>query len=158
MNEYNGGTNLERTFVMLKPDAIQRGLIGEVIRRFEACGLKLIAMKLMIISENLAKSHYAEHAGKPFYEKLVSYITSGPVVPMVIEGSNAIELVRKLVGATDPQSAVPGTIRADYAQEIGRNIIHGSDSKSSAEREIALFFDNSEFISYKKIEEPWVHE
>ena len=139
---------MERTFVMLKPDAVQRGLIGELFARLERCGLKLVAMKYIIMTEELAKEHYKEHIGKPFYDKLVSYITSGPVVPMVFEGTNAVELVRKLVGATDPQEAAPGTLRADYAQEIGRNIIHGSDSKASVDREIALFFNDSEFVSY----------
>ena len=149
---------MERTFVMLKPDALQRNLIGELLARFDRCGLKLVAMKFMQISNELAAKHYAEHVGKPFYEKLVTYITSGPVVPMVFEGTNAVDFVRKLVGSTDPQQAAPGTIRADYGQEIGRNIIHASDSKASAEREIALFFSDSEFVSYIKIDAPWVHE
>jgi nucleoside-diphosphate kinase len=149
---------LERTFVMLKPDAVQRGLIGEIILRLERCGLKLIAMKFMHISDDLAKKHYAEHEGKPFYAKLVTYITSGPVVPMVWEGANAVDYVRKILGATDPQDSAPGTIRADYGQEIGRNIIHGSDSLASAEREINLFFEESEFMDYTKIDESWVHE
>ncbi len=154
----NGGFDVERTFVMLKPDAVQRGLIGEIIKRFECSGLKLVAMKFMQISDELAKKHYEEHLGKPFYDKLVTYITSGPVVPMVFEGTNAVELVRKLVGSTDPQSAAPGTIRSDFGQEIGRNIIHGADSKTSAEREIALFFNDSDFVTYTKIDEPWIHE
>ena len=149
---------MERTFVMFKPDAVQRNLIGELLARFDRCGLKLVAMKFMQISNELAAKHYAEHVGKPFYEKLVTYITSGPVVPMVFEGTNAVDFVRKLVGSTDPQQAAPGTIRADYGQEIGRNIIHASDSKASAEREIALFFSDSEFVSYIKIDAPWVHE
>lgn len=148
----------ERTFVMLKPDAVQRCLVGEIIQRLERSGLTLVAMKFMQMSEELAKRHYAEHEGKPFYDKLVSYITSGPVVPMVWEGANAVDLVRKLLGATDPQEAAAGTIRSDYGQEIGRNIIHGSDSKSSAEREISLFFTDSELISYSRIDEEWVHE
>ena len=149
---------MERTFVMLKPDAVQRSLIGEIISRFECCGLKLIAMKFMQISNELAAKHYAEHVGKPFYEKLVTYITSGPVVPMVWEGTNAVDMVRNLVGATNPQDAAPGTIRADYAQEIGRNIIHGADSKDSAEREIALYFTESDFVSFNKIDESWIHK
>ncbi len=149
---------LERTFVMLKPDAVQRGLIGEIISRLERSGLKLIAMKYMIISIELAKDHYAEHVGKPFYNKLVSYITSGPVVPMIWEGTNAVEMIRKILGATDPQKSMPGTIRADFAQEIGRNIIHGSDSKESAIREIKLFFSESEIVNFSKIDEFWVHE
>jgi nucleoside-diphosphate kinase len=149
---------MERTFVMLKPDSVQRGLIGELITRLERCGLQLVAMKFMQILDELAKKHYAEHEGKPFYNKLVTYITSGPVVSMVWEGTNAVELVRKLVGATDPQAASPGTLRADYAQEIGRNVVHASDSNASASREIALFFDSSEFVSFSKIDQPWVHE
>jgi nucleoside-diphosphate kinase len=143
---------------MLKPDAVQRNLTGELISRLERCGLKLVAMKLMQISEELAAKHYGEHVGKPFYDKLVSYITSGPVVPMVFEGTNAVELVRKLVGSTNPQEAAPGTIRSDYGQEIGRNIIHAADSKASADREIALFFETVEFVTYSKIDEPWLHE
>ncbi len=149
---------LERTFVMLKPDAVQRGFIGEIISRLERCGLKLVAMKFMLISNDLAKKHYEEHIGKPFYEKLVKYITSGPVVPMVWEGTNAVDYVRKVLGATNPQESAPGTIRADFGQEIGRNIIHGSDSKASAEREIRLFFTDSELVNYNKIDEIWVHE
>ncbi len=149
---------MERTFVMLKPDAVQRGLIGALIIRLERCGLQLVAMKFMQIPVELAEKHYAEHVGKPFYEKLVSYITSGPVVPMVFEGTNAVDFVRNLVGATDPQKAAPGTIRADYGQEIGRNLIHASDSKASADREIALFFVDQDFVSFTKIDAPWVHE
>ena len=149
---------LERTFVMLKPDAVQRSLIGEIITRLERCGLTLVAMKFIKISDELAKQHYAEHDGKPFYDKLVSYITSGPVVPMVWEGTNAVDFVRKLLGVTDPQEAAPGTVRADFGQEIGRNIIHGSDSPASAEREINLFFTESELLSYTKIDAAWVHE
>jgi nucleoside-diphosphate kinase len=149
---------LERTFVILKPDAVQRGLIGELITRLERCGLQLVAMKFMQIPKDLAEQHYAEHLGKSFYEKLVSYITSGPVVPMVFEGTNAVDFIRKLVGATDPQQASPGTIRADFGQEIGRNLIHASDSKASADREIALFFNEQDFVSYAKIDAPWVHE
>ena len=149
---------LERTFVMLKPDAVQRNLIGEIITRLERCGLTLVAMKFMIITDELAKQHYAEHEGKPFYDKLVTYITSGPVVPMVWEGTNAVDFVRKLLGVTDPQKAAPGTVRADFGQEIGRNLIHGSDSKASAEREINLFFTESELLSYSRIDAEWVHE
>ena len=149
---------IERTFVMLKPDAIQRGLVGEIINRFERCGLTIVAMKLMQLSDELAQQHYSEHAGKPFYDKLISYITSGPVVPMIVEGTNAVDFTRKLVGSTNPQDASPGTIRSDFAQEVGRNIIHGSDSRASAEREIALFFGDSELVSFTRIDKPWVHE
>jgi nucleoside-diphosphate kinase len=143
---------------MIKPDAVQRNLIGELISRLERCGLRLVAMKFLQISPELAAEHYSEHVGKPFYEKLVTYITSGPVVPMVFEGTNAVDFVRKLVGVTDPQSAAPGTIRGDYGQEIGRNIIHASDSTASAKREIGLFFKDDEFVGYQRIDEPWVHE
>jgi nucleoside-diphosphate kinase len=143
---------------MLKPDAVQRGLIGEVISRLERCGLKLVAMKYIIMTEELASKHYGEHVGKPFYDKLVSYITSGPVVPMVWEGTNAVDMIRKLLGATDPHESLPGTIRADFGQEIGRNIIHGSDSKESAIREINLFFTEAEIVNFSKIDEPWIHE
>ncbi len=150
--------DFERTFIMLKPDAVQRGFIGEIISRLERTGLTLIAMKFMQMPDDLAKEHYAEHVGKPFYEKLVTYITSGPVLPMVWEGANAVDMARKILGATNPQNAAPGTIRADYGQEIGRNIIHGSDSKTSAKREINLFFSESELVSFSKIDAPWVHE
>jgi nucleoside-diphosphate kinase len=149
---------IERTFVMLKPDAVQRGHIGDIISRLEKCGLKLVAMKFMNISNELANKHYAEHVGKPFFDKLVAYITSGPVVPMVWEGTSAVDFVRKTLGATNPQESAPGTIRADFGQEIGRNVIHGSDSVASAEREINLFFNESEFVDYTLINEKWVHE
>jgi nucleoside-diphosphate kinase len=141
---------------MLKPGSIQRGLIGSIISRFEARGLKIIAMKMMMVSEELAQKHYAEHQGKPFYESLVDYITSGPVVAMVIEGPNAISLVRKMMGKTDPQESAPGTIRGDYGLFTGKNIVHGSDSENSAKREIGLFFKDAEFVSYTKCDEEWV--
>ncbi len=149
---------MERTFVMLKPDAVQRGHAGEIISRFEKKGIKMVGMKLMLISEDLASRHYGEHVGKPFYEKLMSYITSGPVVAMVLEGDNAVEMVRKFLGATNPQDATPGTIRCDYGQMIGRNIIHGSDSLASAEREIGLFFDDDELVDYTRIDAAWLFE
>src|SRR3990172_1250557 len=130
----------ERTLVLVKPDGIQRRLLGEVIGRFERRGLKLVAGKLMQIDETLADAHYGEHRGKPFFADLVDYITSGPVLAMVWEGPGAIAVVRAMVGATDPQKAAPGTVRGDFALDIGHNIVHGSDSPDSARREVALFF------------------
>ncbi len=149
---------MERTFVMVKPDGVQRGLIGEVISRLERKGLKIVAMKMLWISEELAKEHYAEHKEKPFFANLVSYITSGPVVAMVVEGRDAVKVVRKLVGATNPAEADPGTIRGDFGLDIGRNVVHASDSLASAEREIALFFSEDEILSYKRADEDWIYE
>lgn len=148
----------ERTLVILKPDAVQRGLVGEIISRFEKRGLKIVAMKMVKVSRELAKEHYKIHRGKPFFEPTVNYITSSPVVAMVIEGRNAIEVVRKMMGSTDPQRAEPGTIRGDYALYIGRNIIHGSDSKENAEFEINLWFKEDEIFDYKRIDEEWLEE
>lgn len=137
---------MERTFVALKPDTVQRGLIGEIIQKFEKKGFKIIGLKIMQLDKATAEKHYAEHVGKPFYEPLVNFITSGPIVAMVLEGENAVETARKLMGATNPINAVPGTIRADYAHTMQRNIVHGADSPASAEREIAIFFDESELV------------
>ena len=149
---------MERTFVMVKPDGVQRALAGIVISRFEAKGLKLVAAKLMTIDNELAAKHYGEHVGKPFYEKLVAFITSGPVLAMVWEGENAISVVRTVVGKTNPAEAGPGTIRGLYGMTTGRNIIHASDSPASAEREIGLFFDKSEIQEYTRIDEVWLYE
>ena len=149
---------MERTFVMIKPDGVQRRLIGKVIERLEQSGLKIVAMKFLHVSKELAEKHYEVHKGKPFYDGLIKYITSGPVVAMVIEGMNAIERIRNLVGATDPQKAMPGTIRGDFAQHIGRNIIHASDAKETAEKEIKLWFSDDEIIDYEIIDESWVYE
>jgi len=149
---------MERTFVMIKPDGVQRRLIGKVIERLEQSGLKIVAMKFLHVSRQLAEKHYEVHKGKPFYDGLIKYITSGPVVAMVVEGLNAIERVRTLVGATDPQKAAPGTIRGDYAQHIGRNIIHASDAKETAEKEIKLWFSDDEIVSYSMIDEEWIYE
>jgi len=149
---------LERTLVIVKPDGVQRGLIGEIIGRLERRGLKLVALKLMQISPELAKTHYAEHVGKPFFEGLVSYITSSPVVTMAFEGKKAIETVRATVGATNPANAAPGTIRGDLAVEIGRNLIHGSDSPESAAREISIFFTEEELLSYSRATDAWIME
>jgi nucleoside-diphosphate kinase len=130
----------ERTLVLVKPDGVRRGLVGEVVSRFERLGLKIVAMRLMVVDEELASRHYAEHSGKPFYPELVSFITSGEVVAMVLEGESAIAAVRKLMGPTDPADAPPGTIRGDYGLEITENIVHGSDGPESAAREVSLFF------------------
>ena len=134
----------ERTFVAIKPDSVKRGFIGKIIERFENKGFKIVAMKLLQVTPELASKHYAEHQGKPFYNRLVHYITSGPIVAMVIEGYEAIQSVRHIVGATDPQKADVGTIRADFAQVMEYNIIHASDSPESAAREIGLYFKPEE--------------
>jgi nucleoside-diphosphate kinase len=148
----------ERTFVMIKPDAVQRGFVGEIISRLERKGIKLVAMKLVSVSRELAEKHYGVHRGKPFFEPTVKYITSSPVVAMVLEGNNAIEMVRSMMGKTDPQQASMGTIRGDYGQFIGRNIVHGSDSKETAEFEINLWFKPKEIADYKRIDEDWLTE
>ena len=130
----------ERTLVLIKPDGVRRGLAGEVLSRIERKGLRIVAMDMRVVGRDLAETHYAEHAGKPFYGSLVEFITSGPLVAMVVEGPRAIEAFRALAGATDPVKATPGTIRGDYALEVQDNIVHGSDSPDSAEREIKIFF------------------
>ena len=149
---------MERTFVMVKPDGVQRSIAGQVISRFEEKGLKLVAAKFMRIDEQLASKHYGEHVGKPFYEPLVKFITSGPVLAMVWEGKDAISVVRSTVGKTNPKDAGPGTIRGDFGMTTGRNIIHASDSPASAEREINLFFKPSEILDYTRIDEIWLYE
>lgn len=148
----------ERTFVMIKPDAVQRGFIGDIIRRFERKGIKVVAMKLVSVDRKLAEKHYGVHKGKPFFEPTVQYITSSPVVAIVLEGVNVIEMVRGMTGATDPQKAAVGTIRGDYGQFIGRNIIHASDGKDTARFEIDLWFTPKEIASYTRIDEPWFTE
>jgi nucleoside-diphosphate kinase len=131
---------MERTLILVKPDAFQRNLTGEIIARFERKGLRLIALKQMTMSTELAERHYAEHIGKPFFEELVTFITSGPLVAMVLEGDYAVEAARQVIGATNPLQATTGSIRGDYAIEVGQNMVHGSDSTESAAREVALFF------------------
>ncbi len=148
----------EQTFAMIKPDAVQRGFIGEIISRFEKKGIKIVAMKLVSVDRKLAEKHYGVHKGKPFFEPTVKYITSSPVVAMVLEGINVIEMVRNMTGATDPQKAAIGTIRGDYGQFIGRNIIHASDSKETAQFEINLWFTKDDIASYKRIDEGWLSE
>ena len=148
----------QRTFTMLKPDAVKRRLTGEILARFEKRGLKIVAAKTLMISDDLAKTHYGEHSEKPFFGDLISYITSGPVFAMVLEGDDVISMVRKMVGATNPKEAAVGTIRGDYAIDTGRNIVHASDSEESAEREINLFFDESEFCDYELPDEDIIYE
>lgn len=149
---------MERTLVIIKPDAVQRGLIGPIVTRFEARGLKIVGLKFMQIDRALAARHYAVHQGKPFYEGLLDYITSAPVVVMALEGPQAIELVRRTMGATRPAEAQPGTIRADYALEVGRNLVHGSDSPETARFEIDLFFGEGELVSWGRASDRWVFE
>lgn len=149
---------MERTLILVKPDGVQRGLAGEILHRLERRGLRIVALKLMKVSLPTAKKHYAEHAGKGFYQGLIDYITSGPVVAAVLEGTNAVAVVRKTMGKTNPADAEPGTIRADLAIELGRNLIHGSDSKASARREIALFFGRGEILPYTRDIDAWIYE
>lgn len=149
---------VERTFAMVKPDGVQRGLVGEVIRRYEARGLKIVAMRMMTIDRALAEKHYAEHRGKPFYDGLVRFITSGPTVILAVEGKNAVQAVRETNGATDPLKASPGTIRGDFGTDIGRNVVHGSDSIEMARRELGLYFGEKEFLSYTRVDEAWTRE
>ena len=149
---------MQRTLVLLKPDAIQRGLAGEILSRLERRGLKPVAMKMMRVSEELALRHYADHVGKDFFPGLVRFITSGPIVAMVVEGENAVALVRSTMGATDPQNAGPGTVRGDLAVSIGPNLIHGSDSPDSAKREIELFFTPDEVLDYSRDIDRWITE
>ena len=149
---------MERTLVLVKPDGVQRGLIGEVVSRLERRGLKLVAMKLMRVDEALARQHYAEHVDKPFFHGLVEFITSAPLVAMVWEADNAIEAVRKTMGETSPAASGPGTIRGDLALDIGRNLVHGSDSPGSAQREVGLFFSAEEILDYTRSADPWIKE
>lgn len=149
---------MERTLVIIKPDGVQRGLIGPILTRLERRGLRFAALKLMQITRELAERHYAVHKGKPFYEGLIEFITSGPVVVAVVEGRNAIEIVRKTMGATNPAQADPGTIRADFGLEIGRNLVHGSDGPDTAAYEIPIFFQESEILSYERAVDGWINE
>ena len=150
--------NLERTLVIIKPDAIQRRLVGEILTRFERRGLRIIAMKLIKIDRPLAEKHYAEHQAKPFYEPLIQFITAAPAVVMVLEGYRAISAVRNMMGATNPAEAEPGTIRADFAMQTRYNLVHGSDSPETAKRETDLFFAPAEIISQPRPTDPFVFE
>ena len=149
---------MEQTLVIIKPDGVQRGLIGPIITRLERRGLRLVALKLMQISKELASRHYAIHQGKPFYEPLLEYVTSGPVAVMVWEAPNAISIVRKTLGATRPAEAEPGTIRGDFGLEVGRNIVHGSDGPESAACEIDLFFEKDELVNWQRSLDRWIFE
>jgi nucleoside-diphosphate kinase len=147
---------MERTLVLLKPDAVQRRLIGRIISRIEEKGLKIVGLKMIRVSRELAEKHYAEHREKPFYPELLSFITSAPVVAMVVEGPKAVETVRKMMGKTNPLEAEPGTIRGDFGLSVTMNLIHGSDSQASAAREIALFFREDEILSYTTADSAWL--
>lgn len=147
---------MERTLVLLKPDAVQRRLIGRIISRIEEKGLKIVGLKMIRVSRELAEKHYAEHREKPFYPELLSFITSAPVVAMVVEGPKAVETVRKMMGKTNPLEAEPGTIRGDFGLSVTMNLIHGSDSQASAAREIALFFREDEILSYNTADSAWL--
>ena len=149
---------MDTSLVLLKPDTVQRGLIGELVSRLERKGLKVVAMKLMQMDEQLAQQHYEAHVGKPFFAGLVQFITSDPLVAMVVEGESAVKVVRELIGATDPKVAAPGTIRGDLAVSIGLNLLHGSDSEEAAAREINLFFSPSEVLTYSRDVDRWIIE
>lgn len=148
---------MEKTFLMVKPDGVQRGLIGEILSRFEKKGFQLVGSKLMTISPELAEEHYAEHKERPFFGELVGFITSAPVFAMVWQGENVIATARQMMGSTNPVDALPGTIRGDYGIQVGMNIIHGSDSEASAEREIGLFFNEEELVKYEKTIDAWLY-
>ncbi|MBH8582310.1 nucleoside-diphosphate kinase [Thermoactinomyces sp. CICC 10735] len=147
---------MEKTFIMVKPDGVQRGLIGEIVSRFERKGYQLVGAKLMTVSHELAEQHYIEHKEKPFFGELVDFITSGPVFAMVWQGNGIIAAARQMMGKTNPSEALPGTIRGDYGVNVAMNIVHGSDSPESAEREIALWFDEEDFNHYEKTINRWI--
>ena len=149
---------MERTFIMIKPDGVQRNLVGEVISRFETKGFTLVGMKFMAVSRELAEKHYEVHKERPFFGSLVDFITSSPVVAMVWEGDGVVAGARNIIGATNPLTAAPGTIRGDFGVSIGRNLIHGSDAIETAQTEIALWFDNEELVSWKPVVTPWLYE
>ncbi len=149
---------METTLIFLKPDAVQRGLMGAVLNRFERKGLRVVGTKLMLVPRDLAERHYAEHKGKPFYDGLIRFVTSGPVLVVAIRGVNAIAVCRKLIGATNGQKAEPGTIRGDYGMSGGYNLIHGSDGPESAERELGLWFKPQELVDYEPTREQWVYD
>ena len=149
---------MEQTLVLVKPDGVQRGLIGEIISRLEKRGLRLAAAKFMAVSQELAETHYAIHKGKPFYEGLIRYITSSPVMAMVWEGPNAVAAVRQTMGATRPLEAAPGTIRHDFGLEVGRNLTHASDSVENGKKEIALWFKEDELVSWTRAADEWIFE
>ena len=149
---------MERTLVLVKPDGVQRGLIGSIISRLEQRGLKLVGLKLMQVDDSLARKHYGEHVDRPFFDGLVDFITSAPVVAMVWESNDAVEAVRNTMGQTNPTTSPPGTIRGDLGLDIGRNLVHGSDSLESAQREVSLFFDDGELLDYERSNDRWIKE
>jgi nucleoside-diphosphate kinase len=149
---------VERTFIIVKPDAVQRGLTGEIIKRFEQRGFKIVGMKFMQVPKELAEKHYAEHLGKPFYDGLVAYITASPVVAIAFEGTNAVAAARGTIGSTKPHESTPGSIRADFGLEVGRNLVHGSSDVEAAERELALWFSADELTAWDRSTDPWVFE
>lgn len=148
---------MEKSLVLIKPDAVQRGLAGEIISRLEKKGLKIVAMKMLRMDEALAQRHYAIHKGKPFYEDLVRFITSGPIIAIVFQGNNAVEAIRQMAGLTDPAKASTGTIRGDMGMDIGHNLIHGSDSLENASTEIDLFFTAEDIVSYDREIDRWIY-
>ena len=149
---------IQKTYSMIKPDGVRNGHIGEIVNRFERAGLTVERMELGMVTLDQAKANYAEHEGKPFYDGLISYITSGPVMAMVLEGENAVSVCRSMMGKTNPAESAPGTIRGDYAMVTGMNIIHGSDSVESAKREISIFFKPEELVSYDRTADKWIYE
>lgn len=149
---------MERTLILIKPDGVQRGLIGEIITRFERRGLRLAGMKLIQVSDELARRHYAAHDGKAFFPGLIQFITSGPVVAMALEGKDAIAIARATMGATAPGKAAPGSIRADFGMDIGFNLVHGSDGAESAAQELALWFGEGEIVDYQRVIDAWIYE
>ncbi|XP_052858837.1 nucleoside diphosphate kinase [Drosophila gunungcola] len=150
--------NKERTFIMVKPDGVQRGLVGKIIQRFEQKGFKLVALKHTWASKELLEKHYADLSARPFFPGLVNYMNSGPVVPMVWEGLNVVKTGRQMLGATNPADSLPGTIRGDFCIQVGRNIIHGSDAVESAEKEIALWFNEKELVTWTPAANDWIYE
>lgn len=151
-------TQVEKEFIMIKPDAVQRNLIGEIISRIEKTGLKIIAMKFITVSKSQAEKHYEVHKERPFYNSLLNFITSGPTVAIAVEGLNAVKITRKIVGATNPMDATPGTIRGDFALDIGRNLIHASDSIENAEMELKIYFDQNEYSTWEPVRNKWLYE
>ena len=149
---------MERTLCLLKPDAVQRGLVGKIIGRLEDKGLKIVGTKMILMDINLAKIHYSAHVDKPFFAGMADFMTSSPLLALALEGNNAVEVLRNMMGATDPQNADLGTIRADFAMSIGRNLVHGSDSAESAEKELGIFFKENEIFNYERDQEKWVIE
>ncbi len=149
---------MEQTFVMIKPDGVQRGLVGEIISRIERKGLRIVAMRMCQVTDETARRHYAEHVEKPFFNSLIEFITSSPAVPMIVEGADAVSVMRTIAGATDPKEALVGTIRGDFGLDVGRNLIHSADSLESSKREIAIHFTEDEAVLYARAEESWVYE